>query len=444
MILLNTMVRPKKAPLQRAKSSASRVTATWFRDRGAPDGDKAFAEYSEWLAKHPQPRESSERRVILRLASGLADSSIGHYMAPGRRHKLSEKTRRHLAEILRELGQEPDDLPVGPLRYSGHGPRRLALIAEFTHAPSTPYIFAVTRSVAAEAARRNVWCSLHDLAGRPFEDVLAGVIASARPNALALLRLTPSDRILAMLARADLPTALIHADRGDYPYPIVVNVIPDHKYTASNVAQWCRGVRDRETGQQVRGISTSRKRLVSDRGWPSDGPIVLITMPYERSSSAPTEPTCTNPCRVELVPPESQLRRSVRNERILKFRTGISERENSFEHVVVPDYAFRHAAWIVREFADSARGYICLSDEIALGVRLLLEGRGRDCQGRVLGYDDSWLASVENLSSFDQGLGRIGDAVLEHIFAETRATSASLPQFGTESLIEVTLKSRGN
>ena len=86
-----------------------------------------------------------------------------------------------------------------------------------------------------------------------------------------------------------------------------------------------------------------------------------------------------------------------------------------------------------------AMGYICLSDEIAVGLKHLMEKDGKDYRQRVIGFDDSHLAEVEKIISFNQGLDQIGKSVVETFLGWFEGSECSWPEFTQEICLKVKL-----
>ena len=73
----------------------------------------------------------------------------------------------------------------------------------------------------------------------------------------------------------------------------------------------------------------------------------------------------------------------------------------------VPDYGFRHSLRIFQKFQNLAHCYICLSDELAVGIKhLAMISKKPDII--VYGFDNSPLSRAENICSFDQTLPEVG------------------------------------
>lgn len=192
---------------------------------------------------------------------------------------------------------------------------------------------------------------------------------------------------------------IVHGDRlADYTRPVIGHVVPSQKPIRQAIKQWTRDLR-------VQGGSLE---------------VVVATMRREPSAT------------------------SIRNERVDLVKAGIREAGFRATEFLVPDYSASTALAIL-EAHPSAAAYVCLSDEIAIGVKQLLVFKGRKEAGRVvLGFDDSPLAARHGIWSFSQHLDEIGNRVRELLtaFFEQRAGSpAAWPEF-QEVPVEVNLTPR--
>jgi len=90
----------------------------------------------------------------------------------------------------------------------------------------------------------------------------------------------------------------------------------------------------------------------------------------------------------------------------------------------------------------NAVGYVCLSDEIAVGIKHLLQKRSqRGANQAVLGFDASPLAHTHGIASINQHLEVIGRRVCELLndfFRKNPHRPSSWPKF-REVYVPVTL-----
>ena len=77
---------------------------------------------------------------------------------------------------------------------------------------------------------------------------------------------------------------------------------------------------------------------------------------------------------------------SIRNERIRLLIDGLKDAGCTTHPIEVEDYSASNA-WSVIEQCPNADGYVCLSDEIAIGVKHLFWARGEKAADRILGFD---------------------------------------------------------
>jgi DNA-binding LacI/PurR family transcriptional regulator len=158
---------------------------------------------------------------------------------------------------------------------------------------------------------------------------------------------------------------ILHGDPVPYAAPVIGNVVPDHRNVPSMVAQWATRLA-RNTGE----------------------PVPIVAMRPETTGV------------------------SLRGERIDAVRIGLESTGFGTELVEVPDYMGANAADVLRLW-PSAPGYVCLSDAIAVHVVQLLSAAGPDARERVLGFDDSVLASRYRISSINQHLPDAAERVFD-------------------------------
>ena len=297
------------------------------------------------------------------------------------------------------------------------GPERLAVFTSLD-VVSESYHLAVLRSIIRSADVQGLPVSIHEL---PWSRPMSGeqverarqIVQRYAPSVVLLLRLTPTQEFLeAMRFNArPLPVLLVHADRQQYPAPpVLANVVPNHE--EMNLRGWLW------TEWGTRG------------GGKNPGKVVLAAMKEEE------EPRCAD------FPSLGSRPRSIRNQRI----KAIEKELEGFEliRVQVDDYAFRHAR-LVWKACEHAFAYVCLSDQIAVGLKHILLCNGYDekqCSQRIIGYDGTPLAAGEKITSLSQNLDGIGDELLRRLsdfLPEYNAGRAKFPDKAAEISIPVTL-----
>ena len=98
---------------------------------------------------------------------------------------------------------------------------------------------------------------------------------------------------------------------------------------------------------------------------------------------------------------------SIRNARKQAIRRAFEDLGVKVKDRPVEDYSFHHARRVFEEW-NNADLFICLSDELAVAMKLQLLAAGREWKGHVVGFDDSELAKAEYIPSFCQGLDSLG------------------------------------
>ena len=117
----------------------------------------------------------------------------------------------------------------------------------------------------------------------------------------------------------------------------------------------------------------------------------------------------------ELFPAVPGIPRSIRNHRIAAIERELDGAEVT--RFQVEDYGFRHALAVWERHPD-ADAYVCLSDQIAVGLKHLLLCRGcseDECRERIVGCDGSALAREAKIASLSQGLEEVGKSALDRL-----------------------------
>ena len=355
------------------------LSEQFFIDHGLKDPVEAARLWKEWIAKPRKRSEQAKYRKVLELASGLSTSSVRHYLE-GRSEKLGEQTRLRLADISKALGQplpeEPPELQSVPKRSL----RRVALVVdtELPDLPSPTYHLEIIHRILLSALRRHIATALFEVSRQPQLSIaIERILRTSRSDAIIMLRLTPDHKSLQILERAGVPTILVHADKTTYPTPpILANIVPFQEPLEQLVRGWVHNLPKHPELQQK----------LESKEQPY---IVVVAMPDEDNVS-------------------------IRTQRKYLINKGLE----GFNWVVrsVPDYSFRHALDVFQKYPD-AQAYVCLSDQIAVGIKHLLIATGKSHRNRIIGFDDSDLAKQENLTSFGQQLEKIGDLAIEKLVA---------------------------
>jgi DNA-binding LacI/PurR family transcriptional regulator len=347
----------------------------WFCRVGVPDPVTAAAAWQQWLTASSRPRTAGARyREALRLATGLSRSAIGFYCTEKNRYQLSDETLALLDNLSAELGCPRQGSEPSPVRGARRSPSRIAVLTELKRIPSPRFHMELLAECARQLTDRNFLCTLHELRTEDHDMLTAEVERIARylrPDGIILLRLTPQDALLQTLHETGIPAVLVHADDHEYGPPILANVIPNLKPLADGLRLW-----------------------------------------------AQTLPQSTQPVVVVSMQPESE--KSLRAERLRMIKTGLIGVQ--VQPCFVADFSFRQAAKVLDQYPE-ARGYVCLSDEIAVGIKHLLKAKGKDPKNQIIGYDDSRIAALEDISSFSQHLGDTVQYAVEALTAWLRHTS---------------------
>jgi hypothetical protein len=159
---------------------------------------------------------------------------------------------------------------------------------------------------------------------------------------------------------------------------VLCNIYPNQEKINKNLRDWT-------------------KKIPSKRG--ITGGIIIVAMESEDDKSLKGFVVMSRPI-------------SIRTDRIERIQDSIGDLHPDL--MVVEDYSFRQA-FNVYKTHPNASAYICFSDQIAVALKHILELKKKNKSQKVLGFDDSWIAQVEKVSSFGQKLDEIGSIVTKHL-----------------------------
>jgi DNA-binding LacI/PurR family transcriptional regulator len=360
------------------------INAAWFRDHGSSIPAIGWGGFDLWWQKTGQRLSLSSARDLRRYvqevlicAVGVKPSTADAYLRGAEYYKKREKrvrtrfnhqTHALLDEVTQALGFP---IPLWPSHkeerpWSG----RLAIFSELASLPSQRFHFELIRAIARGAQENHCLCSVHEVSQRTLADDIKRIMRLFDLDAAVMLRLTPDPECLNVLRST--PTILIHADRAQKHYsfpPIVCNIVPGQQSIGSCLTKFVEwsGVRKRENPE----------------------PAVVASIEMEHKLG------------------------SIRDQRILFVLQALAESGLAPQHCIVSDYSFASAIRIFQAFPHASL-YVCLSDQLALGLKHCLIASGQEYKRRVVGWDNSeQYAQRENISSFDQGLKQIADQVFD-------------------------------
>jgi DNA-binding LacI/PurR family transcriptional regulator len=362
----------------------------WFRKYGTvTDPERAARQWRDWLNSYRGHRDSAKFRKALELAVGVSRASVEHYLSDDRWYKLSEGTLQALDAVAEALGYpiKRDKPKAASFLLARNAPprrgaRRIALLVNLSQFTSPRFRLDAISSIIREGGRHNFSIALHELplAEPEMSETVGQIVRNERPQGLVWFQLTPSEQALAQSAA--IPSVVVHGVRRDsYPAPVIGHVFPLQDSIKQLVAMWARELLQHQTVPGVKGKKARRK-------------VAVVHMPEE-----------------EVIGDGE----SLRNERIRLIIKGLKDAGFEEHEVVVEDYSASNA-WQVIEECPNADGYVCLSDEIAIGVKHLLLARGEreeEAAHRILGFDDSSLAERHKVSSIGQHIHDIGSKVCE-------------------------------
>lgn len=345
--------------------------------------------------ERPRLSEDGRFRAALVRFGGVTEATVRNYLheSDERYLKLGQQTRVRLDVITRALGFP---LPRGSREGAAqlvrqHHRTRVGLLTELD-VPSESFHYAMIKTLVREAAEHGFLLSVHEVPDLRSSARVRRIVRHFRLDAVVSLRLTPSPDVLESLARRSLPLVLIHADRQAYPEPVIANIVPTFGDVGPELVRWM-AVRRLESGGEPASAASHEQ-------------VVVITMPEEGAGGD-----------FEELP---GVGRSIRNDRRRAILDALADARPIV--VEVPDYGFRHALRVYQQFPSAAL-YVALSDQIAVGLKLLLVAAGRSWHDRIVGYDDSPLARREGIPSFSQESDRTWREVVDVL---SRVTGAEL------------------
>jgi hypothetical protein len=339
-------------------------------------------------------------RTALGLALGVNITAISHYVfyqRNGPKHpkfnqRLSAETVWAINQLSVSLGKEParkleEDLADWPSKREserhekGKRPRRIAVLAGFEGVPSARFHLTVLAAIVKAGERRGYVVEIHDV-GSEAAGLTASLIRILRTSSLqgiVWFRADPARDALRCIASYPhpVPVVLVHSARLMYERPVIAHIVPDQRKIAEGVRRWAVGLPE-----------------APDR----DDTVVIAAMDPD------------NPRQSDYPPLDPSAPISIREERVSAIRAGIQAAGLRPEVARVDGYAAHYCYQLLADHR-AARGYACLSDEIALGVHgFLAANKGTGC--RVLGFDGS-PAALHRIPTFDQHLPSLGAEVID-------------------------------
>jgi hypothetical protein len=375
--------------------------AKWFAEN-ATHPQWALLEWGKRIKESTTPETSI--RTALMLALGVSTYAISHYIyyqTNSLREYLDKRERRlgvHLIwalDMLSEsLGRRPDKklkTYLGQLRTleketrrheEGKRPRRIAVLAGFEGVPSPRFHLTVLAAIVKAGEQQGYAVEIHDVGGKAagLNAKFIRILRTGSLQGVVWFRADPAREALCCLASYPdpVPVVLVHCARLKYKRPVIAHIVPDQRKIAEGVRRWAEGLPEAPGGSDT---------------------VVIAAM----------EPD--NPLQPDFPPLDISAPISIREERVSAVRAGIEAAGLRPEMTKVEGYA-AHYCYQVHAQHRAARGYACLSDEIALGIHGYLAATG-DTGCRVLVFDGSEAARSHGIPTFDQHLPDLGAKVID-------------------------------
>jgi DNA-binding LacI/PurR family transcriptional regulator len=361
----------------------------WFKENGAQDPKIAYDIYRTWIERQnlntqdENDHEAFLKRVLL-AATGLCRASVQHYIKGEDDEKnilaqrsFNIRTIRNLDHITYMLvlgGQIPKWTRKPKIR--GIPGIQIAILTELEPSivPSFSYHMRIIHGIVHSDSEHLFLTALHEVRKSELDSSIRKLLRVFNPNVFVLIRLTPSKDTLEFLRNEKVPVILVHADRHRKSYytspPVLCNIVPDHKKMEKDLKDW---IKDHHC------LKDLRKKQV-----------LVVSMPREKKTGA------------------------IRDERIRKIENALHSLRLLYDHIHVKGYSFDYA-YNAYMRSHNSKLFICLSDQLAVGIKHLIMASGESCEHRIIGFDNSGLAQREKIPSFDQGIGRVGQEISDKL-----------------------------
>lgn len=374
------------------------IDERFFANLGIGDPKDLNRHWQAFLSEYPRTKISRRYRRLLELTGGISEVHARNYLHedPLRYTKVSDDLRENLDRVTQAVGRilPPGSKETGQNREPPRLLRRVALFTEF-RVPSERFHFFMLRMLARQAAIRGIAVSIHEV-DQNLSESIETAIRQFRPDGVLLLRLTPTRWAVDVLAKRSLRTVLIHADRLEYPPPIVANITPRHDGIPKELARWL----------------ASKSKTFGDK--PNVG---IVTLHEEQPRGE--------------FPTNDLFAGSIRNERHKAIRDAL--KHLNVKHKVIDDFSFYRAEEVLQKLPDCDL-YVGLSDVIAVATKQLARHK---CE--VIGFDNTEIAQRAGIASFDQQLDKVARLAIEQLCAHF---SGDKNRPAIETYVDVTLANR--
>jgi hypothetical protein len=189
-----------------------------------------------------------------------------------------------------------------------------------------------------------------------------------------------------------LPNLVIHGSKLKYPPPVIAHIVPQQEAIRRGIEMWGRAL----------------PRVPSE----NDLKVVVAAMRPDNVKQDFEAADCDKTV-------------NLREERVAKIIAGIRAAGLEPQVEWIEDYGASGAYALIENHSD-ARGYVCLSDEVAVAVKHLLLARGEQPDHRIIGFDGSSLAKKHGIPSFSQRLNDIGEMAIEQLLNWLRLPQESI------------------
>ncbi len=356
----------------------------WFFVYGIPDPKQAALTWKKWITEeYPNAINVPETMIkkVFTLALGISEAMFRHYThAKYERQRLVPmKTRQKLDYLMRFTGQTP---PVFERQSKDKKPsneentkrKSIALITELNKLPSLPYHQEVMNSIMLEAEKYKYDLTIYEAKDGNQDEAIIRAILMNLPDGIILVRLKPTKALLNKLKESPIPIILIHSGERLTESPVIGNI--------TSVMERSRDAKlQKDFNKWIRSLPSKndpQKRAV------------IVHMP---------------------------LKDNHRKKRVNYLSLMLRQENYKIDYFEVMDYSFEHAYKVWKRYPE-ANVYVCLSDQIAVGLKnILMTANNQEQQNNIVGFDGSPLAKREMICSFDQKLHLIGKLVFDKLKA---------------------------
>lgn len=395
------------------------INEDWFYFNGTTEPAEAFEIWSDWLKKRSFEKRSFEQmlRKLLLLALDVSEGTIRNYFHRDlpRQKMIGRATEIQLNIILTTIAQSLGiaAIPRSQRIYSSSKAgsfrkrKQLALFTELNELPSLPYTKTLLSSFIASAISSKFDLSIYEATEATLARSVKKALHSNCPDAVIILRMDPERKSkfgtpISYFQHLAIPVLLVHAPRRIFNYPVVANFVSNFGEIAQEaLSKW------------VQKIPLASNANNTTR----HGEAVIVHVALKKDATNLTD--------------------AHRFERVHKIEAILEKAQFQTIRCQVPDYSFHHALSVYKKYPNASL-YICLSDQIAVSLKQLLLAQQKPTTKRIVGFDNSSLAEIGQITSFEQNLESIAPKAIQILHDHLKQARKNFQNH----LIEISLEPR--